>query len=575
MESLTTEQVVQLMLTPEYNQAHLFNAQQTPQDQEAIVHQLKHFDATYPGGIKAYIQRAKKLLEESANNVNPFEGFKPSVPEGESVDLTSGLDRFLELERIGLAEIDKCAFVLVAGGLGERLGYSSIKVGLPVELLTGNCYLQLYIKSILAIQERTGAVLPLAIMTSDDTHARTVDLLERNNYFGMPREQLTLMKQQLVPALIDNEARFAMENGRLIGKPHGHGDVHTLLYQHQLPQKWVQEGKRWVLFFQDTNALVFKVLPSFLGVSVLNNFHMIFLTLMRMPKEALGGIVKLVNDAGASCTLNIEYNQIDAMLKASGWHEDGDVNNSTLGLGPAELGQYSPFPGNSNTLLFNLPDYLATLQQTGGAVPEFVNPKYADATKTLFKSPTRLECMMQDYPKLLSSSTGVGFTQYDRWICFSAVKNSLGEAAAKDRAGLPPQSAGSGETDYYYCNSKLLELAGVHIEHPDCTNKFGGIEYLFFPRIVIEPSFAVSFVEIKEKVKGNWRVSKRSALILEGKETVVNNLNLDGGLRISNSASDIQLVHAKVPEIVGVEPEDPEHLQIRGFKLVGTELEKI
>jgi UDP-sugar pyrophosphorylase len=28
-------------------------------------------------------------------------------------------------------------------------------------------------------------------------------------------------------------------------------------------------------------------------------------------------------------------------------------------------------------------------------VPEFVNPKYADAAKTKFKSPTRLECMMQ------------------------------------------------------------------------------------------------------------------------------------------------------------------------------------
>ena len=26
---------------------------------------------------------------------------------------------------------------------------------------------------------------------------------------------------------------------------------------------------------------------------------------------------------------------------------------------------------------------------------EFVNPKYTDATRTAFKSPTRLECMMQ------------------------------------------------------------------------------------------------------------------------------------------------------------------------------------
>jgi len=31
---------------------------------------------------------------------------------------------------------------------------------------------------------------------------------------------------------------------------------------------------------------------------------------------------------------------------------------------------------------------------------EFVNPKYADEAKTVFKKPTRLECMMQDYPKV-------------------------------------------------------------------------------------------------------------------------------------------------------------------------------
>lgn len=42
----------------------------------------------------------------------------------------------------------------------------------------------------------------------------------------------------MVPALIDNDARMAVNNGKLIGKPHGHGDVHTLLYQHNLPQLW-------------------------------------------------------------------------------------------------------------------------------------------------------------------------------------------------------------------------------------------------------------------------------------------------------------------------------------------------
>jgi UDP-sugar pyrophosphorylase len=48
------------------------------------------------------------------------------VPEGEALDF--GSDRFVELERGGVAAAGGCAFVLVAGGLGERLGYSGIKV---------------------------------------------------------------------------------------------------------------------------------------------------------------------------------------------------------------------------------------------------------------------------------------------------------------------------------------------------------------------------------------------------------------------------------------------------------------
>lgn len=37
-------------------------------------------------------------------------------------------------------------------------------------------------------------------------------------------------------------------------------------------------------------------------------------------------------------------------------------------------------------------------------MPEFVNPKYADASKNSFKSPTRLECMMQVCVPLLSAA---------------------------------------------------------------------------------------------------------------------------------------------------------------------------
>ena len=37
----------------------------------------------------------------------------------------------------GLKELGSVGFVLVAGGLGERLGYNGIKIGLPTEMSTG------------------------------------------------------------------------------------------------------------------------------------------------------------------------------------------------------------------------------------------------------------------------------------------------------------------------------------------------------------------------------------------------------------------------------------------------------
>ena len=35
-----------------------------------------------PTGMKAYLERARRLLADSAKNVNPFDSFRPSVPEG-------------------------------------------------------------------------------------------------------------------------------------------------------------------------------------------------------------------------------------------------------------------------------------------------------------------------------------------------------------------------------------------------------------------------------------------------------------------------------------------------------------
>ena len=115
----------------ECDQGHLFSHWTMKGDDDAkkkkMMLQLELLDKNYqPGGLCEYIKNAKKLLKHAKEGQNPFDGWHPSVPKGENVEYGSKKHR--ELEKIGLKQAKKTAFVLVAGGLGERLGYKGIKV---------------------------------------------------------------------------------------------------------------------------------------------------------------------------------------------------------------------------------------------------------------------------------------------------------------------------------------------------------------------------------------------------------------------------------------------------------------
>ena len=146
------------------------------------------------------------------------------------------------MERIGERELENLCFVLIAGGLGERLGYSGIKISLPVTIIEENySYMMYYCQYVLACEERAKKLnpklgsdfyVPLGIMVSDDTNDRTKKLLQENKYFGLKKEQVFMLKQNMVPALIDNSAKLAVnDEGKIQEKPHGHGDIHSLLYE--------------------------------------------------------------------------------------------------------------------------------------------------------------------------------------------------------------------------------------------------------------------------------------------------------------------------------------------------------
>lgn len=226
------------------------------------------------------------------------------------------------------------------------------------------------------------------------------------------------------------------------------------------------------------------------------------------------------------------------------------------------------YPGNINVLLFDAEKYLRVLEAKKGAISEFVNPKY-NPDKKSFKKPTRLECtlpalvarcnraslatvahsvrsplrpcgwvcwvrsgMMQDWPKLLDANAKVGFTQFERWTSFSAVKNALSDGVQKQKDGNAPESAASGEHDMYLWSQRVLSQAGVDIA-PPTPRIYRGLQVQAGPKVVLTPWLGVTQQEVRAHFPGGAAVhiGPEATLVLDG-DIVVQRLQVDGALVI-------------------------------------------
>lgn len=272
-------------------------------------------------------------------------------------------------------------------------------------------------------------------------------------------------------------------------------------------------------------------------------------------------------------TINVEYNQLDPLLRSTTEFANGDVNDES---------GFSPFPGNINQLVFQVEGYNRILERTMGIMPDFVNPKYKDAAKTIFKKPTRLECMMQDFPTVMNEREGkkAGFTQIAAEVCFSPVKNSVPDGVALQNKGIAAGTAATGEADQYAATRIMLRTLGCNVEDAESVN-YNGIQVTPGPAIVIKPNVACCPGELKElfPFPDNITISSRSSLIIEGPVGSIKSLDLDGALVIHGNDGAETLSEVVVKNKgwlqVPVKNHEDEMIRMRGFTIDRKETEHI
>ena len=98
-------------------------------------------------------------------------------------------------------------------------------------------------------------------------------------------------------------------------------------------------------------GLVFNAVPAALGVSVRRGLALNFVSVRRRAGDASGALIELVRergdgDSGGRVLANVEYNQLESLLRAASAGASGDEPDPGTG--------WSPYPGNCNQLVVAL-----------------------------------------------------------------------------------------------------------------------------------------------------------------------------------------------------------------------------
>ena len=175
--------------------------------------------------------------------------------------------RYSEFSSAGLEEIRSghVGAVLLAGGMGTRLGSDSPKgmfnIGLTRELYIFECL----INNLMDVTRRAGNFIHLFVMTSDRNHDDTVDFFHEKNCFGYDPKFVHFFVQDMAPASDFDGKVYLEEKGKISASPNGNGGWYSSMQKCGMLDIVNSEGIEWLNVFAVDNVLQRIADPAFIG----------------------------------------------------------------------------------------------------------------------------------------------------------------------------------------------------------------------------------------------------------------------------------------------------------------------
>ena len=163
----------------------------------------------------------------------------------------------------------KVAALLLAGGMGTRLGSDAPKGTYDIGLTKPVYIFQRQIENLLEVTKPLGTWPMLFIMTSEKNHEATVSFLKEHAYFGYRKDRIAFFEQDMAPACDDNGKVYLEGKGRIATSPNGNAGWYTSLIKAGLDEKIREEGIEWINIFAVDNVLQRILDPVFVGATLL------------------------------------------------------------------------------------------------------------------------------------------------------------------------------------------------------------------------------------------------------------------------------------------------------------------
>ena len=187
----------------------------------------------------------------------------------------------------------RVAAVIVAGGQGTRLGFDQPKGMFPIGPVSKRTLFEIFADRLRAIAKRYGVHVPLYLMTSPATHDETVAYWSRNDFMGLPSNDVYIFCQGTMPAVDASSGKLLLEEKDCLAlSPDGHGGTIAALAKAGCLADAASRGVDLFSYVQVDNPLVSLCDANLLGHHLMSGSEMTTQVVRkRFATEKVGNVV--------------------------------------------------------------------------------------------------------------------------------------------------------------------------------------------------------------------------------------------------------------------------------------------